>query len=104
LDGTVDLTNVILWRNGAVAGSDLELQDGAVANVDHDDIGQSSGTVNDLGGNVSVDPRLVGGFELSSTSPLIDAGTCTGAPSTDIEGDPRPSGPGCDIGADEFVP
>jgi hypothetical protein len=47
---------------------------------------------------------LVHGFELASTSPLIDAGTCTGAPPTDLEGDPRPSGGGCDIGADEFVP
>jgi hypothetical protein len=101
---TVGLKNVILWNNGAAGGSDLQLQDGAVANADHDDIGVSSGPVNDLGGNVSVDPQLVGGFELASTSPLIDAGTCVGAPSTDIEGDPRPSGAGCDIGADEFVP
>jgi len=47
---------------------------------------------------------LVHGFELASSSPLLDTGTCTGAPSTDLEGDPRPSGAGCDVGADEFVP
>src|SRR5262249_6893567 len=45
-DSTVGLTNMILWGNGAVAGSDLQLLDGAVANVDDDDIGLSSGTVN----------------------------------------------------------
>jgi hypothetical protein len=37
-------------------------------------------------------------------SPAIDTGTCTGAPSPDFEGDPRPTGSGCDMGADEFVP
>jgi hypothetical protein len=37
-------------------------------------------------------------------SPVIDAGTCAGAPATDIDGDPRPSGAGCDMGADEVVP
>ena len=47
---------------------------------------------------------LVHGFELASSSPLLDTGTCTGAPSTDLERDPRPSGAGCDVGADEFVP
>ncbi len=103
-NATVSLKNVILWGNPANVGNDLVLEGGAVADADHDDIGIFLGPVNDLGGNVSVDPRLIRGFELSSTSPLIDAGTCTGAPSDDIQGDPRPSGPGCDIGADEFVP
>jgi len=37
-------------------------------------------------------------------SPAIDAGTCTGAPPTDFDGDLRPTGTTCDIGADEFVP
>jgi len=110
---TADLTNVIAidngrGRNAALFGADLGVSGGAVVNADHDDLGtvrvSPDSILNDLGGNVSVDPRLVKVFELSGTSPLIDAGTCTGAPATDIEGDPRPSGPGCDIGADEFVP
>jgi hypothetical protein len=43
-------------------------------------------------------------LHLQSGSPCIDAGTCTGAPAVDVDGDPRPTGSGCDIGADEFVP
>jgi hypothetical protein len=97
----VDLTNVILWKDK----TDLDIGGSVVANADHDDFGTVIGTVNDLGGNLAVDPQLLhNGFELASTSPMIDAGTCTGAPATDIEGDPRPTGAGCDIGADEFVP
>ena len=38
-------------------------------------------------------------YQLSSTSPAINAGTATDAPSTDILGNPRPSGGGFDIGA-----
>ena len=38
-------------------------------------------------------------YQLSSTSPAIGVGTSTDAPSTDILGNPRPSGNGYDIGA-----
>ena len=65
----------------------------------------TSGTFNDLGGNISTNPLLFGiNNHLKFDSPCIDTGTCTGAPPTDFEGDPRPSGAGCDMGADEFVP
>ena len=106
---TVDLKNVILWRNRArSAAEDACIVNAAVADADHDDIGahlEPSGTFDDQGGNLDVDPELLdGGFRLAAASPMIDAGTCTGAPPTDIEGDPRPSGAGCDIGADEVVP
>lgn len=40
-------------------------------------------------------------FRLLPTSPAIDAGTASGAPSRDIDGDPRPVGAGYDIGAYE---
>jgi len=40
-------------------------------------------------------------YHLSAASPAINAGTATSAPPTDLEGDPRPSGGGWDIGADE---
>jgi len=60
--------------------------------------------VTDLGGNISDPVFVFGDIHLSARSPCIDAGTCTGAPTTDFEGDPRPIGAGCDIGADELVP
>ena len=78
--------------------------------VSYSDIGDRyvyGGTVEDGGGNIHADPAFVrpgGDLHLDATSPAIDAGTCAGAPATDFEGDPRPSGRGCDIGADEFVP
>ena len=106
---TVDLKNVILWNNRArSAAEDACVVNAAVVDADHDDIGvhvEPSGTFDAQGGNLSLAPDLLdGSFRLASASPMIDAGTCTGAPTTDIEGDPRPSGAGCDIGADEFVP
>lgn len=104
------LTDTILFGNlltGVGTGRDLFNEgDGSLTlDAGHDDIGDvvlQGGTFNDLGGNLSTDPLLDRGYELQSGSPVIDAGTCTGVPSTDIEGDPRPSGGGCDIGADEF--
>ena len=64
--------------------------------------------------NIVGDPQLVnpvaGDYHLKVGSPAIDAGTNTGAPATDFEGDSRPvDGDGdfiaaIDIGADELVP
>lgn len=54
---------------------------------------------------VDGDPLLVkkqGVVHLKPGSPMIDAGTCIGAPSDDIDGETRPKGAGCDVGADEF--
>ncbi len=112
---TVSLTDTILLGNtlrGVGTGADFlepaysyATQHQLTLNASHTDLGDVSlhgGTFNDLGGNVAVDPQLDATYELLPGSPLIDAGTCTGAPSTDFEGDPRPSGAGCDIGADEF--
>jgi hypothetical protein len=41
-------------------------------------------------------------LKLTAGSAAIDAGTATGAPTEDFEGDARPQGAGVDIGADEF--
>lgn len=40
-------------------------------------------------------------LRLRSKSPAIDAGTCEGVPDHDMDGNGRPSGVGCDIGAYE---
>ena len=47
--------------------------------------------------------RAAGNYHLAPTSAAIDRGTATGAPTTDYEGQPRPSGAGYDIGADELA-
>ena len=58
-------------------------------------------------GNLSGNPLFIdaenGNFRLSPYSPAIGAGTLTGAPSTDIEGNPRPNPEGSnpDMGAYE---
>jgi hypothetical protein len=110
--GVLNAHNSIIWGNPletGTPGGDLTVGVLGVANLDHCDVGDSltisgmGGVINDLGGNVSIDPQLAG-FELAAISPLIDAGSCSGAPSVDFGGDPRPSGVTCDIGADEYVP
>jgi hypothetical protein len=98
------ILNSILWGNRGVHPRDLLA--GTSVGLDHSDVLEQNGPVTDLGGNISVNPLFVApsDIHLGAGSPCIDAGTCTGAPTTDFEGDPRPTGAGCDIGADEFVP
>jgi len=125
--GTADLVNVTASRNtgrGGVGG--IWIDSGTVLNslvwgnrgnprdvfaftnadLDHSDVDEKSGPVTDLGGNINANPLFVSrsDIHLSPASPAIDTGTCMGAPTTDFEGDPRPTGAGCDMGADEFVP
>jgi hypothetical protein len=57
-------------------------------------------------GNIDAEPQFKepskGNFHLLSISACIDAGTSFGAPLTDKDGKPRPSGRGYDMGAYEF--
>jgi hypothetical protein len=117
---TVNVKNAIIWGNRAGGEADdlraYPTSSGAALTVDFDhcDLGEldntfelqsDAATFNDLGGNISTDPLLTGGdLHLRPGSPAIDTGTCTGAPGVDIDGDARPTGGGCDMGADEFVP
>jgi hypothetical protein len=55
-------------------------------------------------GNISADPLLDATGHLAAASPCRNAGTATGAPATDRDGDSRPQEGAFDIGADEFVP
>ncbi|MBI3802455.1 MAG: right-handed parallel beta-helix repeat-containing protein [Nitrospirae bacterium] len=57
-------------------------------------------------GDVFSDPKYVNlaasDYHLQAGSAAIDKGTASGAPTTDFDGAPRPSGAGFDIGADEY--
>jgi hypothetical protein len=57
-------------------------------------------------GDRAADPMFVAGWpdvdvHLRASSPAVDHGDATGAPSNDLSGEPRPQGNGWDIGAYE---
>jgi hypothetical protein len=71
--------------------------------------GGNSMIVGSLQGTIAADPRFVnytgdasGDYHLASSSPAIDAGTSTGAPSTDFNDGARPQGSAPDLGAYEY--
>lgn len=112
---TLNLRDSIVWGNaatGAAVGDDVFEYDvypgsSATLNISNSDVGDvvlAGASFNDLGGNLDVDPSFADLPHLAAGSPLIDVGSCADAPSTDFEGDPRPVGASCDVGADEFVP
>jgi hypothetical protein len=60
-------------------------------------------------GTITADPRFVnykadgtGDYHLTDTSAAINKGLLAYAPSTDLDGNSRLPGPGCDIGAYEY--
>lgn len=59
---------------------------------------EDNGTPEDL----SDDTWIEGDYRLLPTSPCIDAGSLSGAPAQDIDGNDRPQGGGVDMGAYEF--
>jgi hypothetical protein len=127
---TLELLNTIVWGNtwdlppgfGPTDGVDLHAAtDGAGGSITidrdhsdmHDVVAGTGAVLNDLGGNVDIDPSFVRGdayYHLDGTSPLVDAGTNTGVTATDVDGNARPyDGDGdtvavSDIGAHEVGP
>ena len=100
------VTNCILWDNGEEIANDVA----STPLVTYCDV--QGGYFGE--GNIDADPLFVdpenGDYHLQAVSPCIDAGTDTGAPSEDIEGNVRPiDGNGdsvavTDMGAYEYVP
>jgi hypothetical protein len=106
----------IVWGNVATSGGDafVSLFGSGAVGIGDSDVGNivtaPGGTPwADMGGNVNVKPLVFGGGpkagHLRPGSPVVDRVDCSSSsPPPDIDGDPRPVGPRCDMGADELVP
>jgi len=89
--GSAATLDATLWGSGVWAnGSDWD-GDGTII----------TGTVSLWGDPAFVDPDG-GNYHIGSASAAIDAGVNAGV-TDDVDGDPRPSGAGYDIGADEYL-
>ena len=122
------VTNCVIWNNQvgasttAIGASIGNASANASASISYSLIANSGGSGagwqptmgTDGGNNLDTDPMLVadgapdtapntiGDLHIQSCSPAIDAGTSTGAPATDLEGNARPALAGYDMGAYEF--
>jgi hypothetical protein len=122
------LTNVIFWGNTAdVQGNQILNMNSSTPVISYSDIQGSGGSTSwdtalgtDGGSNIDSNPIFVldpdpgdgdwttladndyGNMRLTSGSPAINNGTNTGCPLIDLDGNPRPIGASCDMGAYEF--
>ncbi len=104
---SVALTNTILVSHTvgiAVSGSNTTTLEATLWYDNGADWG-GEGTINHTDDHDG-DPAFVapdaGDYHIGPGSAAIDEGVCAGV-TTDIDGHPRPSGLGCDIGADELL-
>jgi len=101
---TFAVTNCILWGNGGNA-IDRSVATNPLPTVSYTDIDQTgyAGTIsNSINQNPLFTDATNRDYSLQASSPCIDAGTSSGAPSTDIAGISRPVGSGYDMGAYEY--
>ena len=94
--GSLVLVNNVIYGD---AGNEIESNYGSTSSTFHCDIqGGYPGT-----NNINADPKFVSAtdFHLKADSPCLGAGTHTGAPEADKDGNTRPSPPS--IGAYEYI-
>lgn len=96
-NSSLTMVNTISWNNNP--SSEINLVSSTVTASYCDIRNGYAGT-----GNINTNPLFVSStdFHLQSLSPCVNAGTLTGAPAEDIEGNPRPVGFSPDIGAYEY--
>ncbi|MEW6355229.1 MAG: choice-of-anchor Q domain-containing protein [Planctomycetota bacterium] len=122
------LTNCVMWGDTAgTSGGEIRNYTGSIPVISYCDIqgcggsgaGWDASLGTDGGGNIDANPSYISpldpdgvdnrfgtnddGLRLSKMSPLLDAGTAAGAPSTDITGTARPQDSGYDMGAYECL-
>ncbi|MFC1855003.1 choice-of-anchor Q domain-containing protein [Thermodesulfobacteriota bacterium] len=97
------VTNTILWGNTSSLGFNQVTTTGGNATLDHCNVQGGYAAGSNIMNQAPLFTFAEGGnLHLLVGSPCIDAGTATGAPEDDVDGDARPIGAGIDIGADEF--
>jgi len=119
------ITNTIIWGNTATTGSQV-YNISSDPTFSYSDIQGSGGSTSwdsslgtDDGFNIDANPLFVrdptagdgdwtthgdndyGDLHLRLGSPAVDTGTNTDCPAFDLDGNPRPLGPSCDMGAFE---
>ena len=112
----ISVRNTVLWDNHAKnEGNEIFLALGALLSIDYSDVQGGLDGVSmdptcmlDWGdGMIDADPCFedpdAGDFHLTRRSPCINMGTNVGAPSQDLDGDPRPCNGTVDLGCDEFM-
>jgi len=127
---TPTLTNTILWGNtSAISGTQIHNETGSIVLISYSDLQGCGGSGvswdaacgTDNGHNIDADPLFLrnpdpgpdgswdgidddyGDLHLRADSPVVDTGTNSGCPPSDLDGTPRPVNAICDMGAFEYL-